>query len=85
MKHLITALFVMVACASIVPAAEQADVPVPILKAPFHLPVFKNEYVTLLNIYVPPGRNTGFHTHTGDSVSVSTRLSVLYAHPPMAT
>jgi len=44
---------------------------VPIEKAPFHLPVFKNEYVTLLKIDVPPHRNTGFHTHTADSVSVN--------------
>jgi hypothetical protein len=70
-KHLIAALFITIACAPIGLAADQTDVPVPILKAPFHLPVFKNEYVTLLNIYVPPGRNTGFHTHTGDSVSVN--------------
>ena len=27
--------------------------------------------MTLLNIYVPPGRNTGYHIHTGDSVSVN--------------
>jgi hypothetical protein len=44
---------------------------VPIEKAPFHLPVFKNEYVTVLKIDVPPHRNTGYHTHTTDSVSVN--------------
>jgi hypothetical protein len=44
---------------------------VPIRKAPYHLPVFENEYVTLLNIYVPPQRNTGYHTHAEDSVSVN--------------
>jgi metallo-beta-lactamase class B len=54
-----------------VPAAAQKDVAVPILRASYHLPVFKNEYVTLLKIEVPPGRNTGYHTHTGDSVSVN--------------
>ena len=59
------------AFASTIPALAQSEMPVPILKAPYHLPVFKNEYVTLLNIYVPPGRNTGYHTHTGDSVSVN--------------
>jgi hypothetical protein len=53
------------------PALAQKETPVPILKASYHLPVFKNEYVTLLNIYVPPGRNTGYHIHTGDSVSVN--------------
>jgi hypothetical protein len=44
---------------------------VPIEKAPYHLPVFTNEYVTLLNVYVPPQRNTGYHIHSGDSVSVN--------------
>jgi hypothetical protein len=55
------------------PAATAEDEvhAVPILKAPFHLPVFKNEYVTVLKIDVPPHRNTGFHTHTTDSVSVN--------------
>jgi hypothetical protein len=44
---------------------------VPIIQAPFHLPVFKNEFVTVLKIDVPPHRNTGFHIHTIDSVSVN--------------
>jgi len=52
------------------PAQEEVRA-VPIEKAPFHLPVFKNEYVTVLKIDVPPHRNTGFHTHTTDSVSVN--------------
>ena len=61
-----TAMFVTtIACALAQPAAAQSETPVPILKAPYHLPVFRNEYITLLNIYVPPGRNTGYHTHTG--------------------
>jgi len=51
--------------------AEDKEKAVPIEKAPFHLPVFKNEYVTVLKIDVPPHRNTGFHTHTTDSVSVN--------------
>jgi quercetin dioxygenase-like cupin family protein len=71
MKHLLTASIVL-ACALAQPALAQAEGPgVPIEKAPFHLPVFKNEYVTLLNVYLPPQRNTGYHTHTGDSVSVN--------------
>jgi hypothetical protein len=43
----------------------------PILTAPYHLPVFTNEFVTVLKIFIPPGRNTGYHTHTDDSVSVN--------------
>lgn len=51
--------------------AQNREVGVPILKAPYHLPVFTNEYVTVLKIFIPPGRNTGYHTHTEDSVSIN--------------
>ena len=51
--------------------AQNGEVGVPILKAPYHLPVFTNEYVTVLKIFIPPGRNTGYHIHTEDSVSVN--------------
>jgi hypothetical protein len=72
MRHLIAALFVVLASTFAHPAMAQDEGPgVPIEKAPYHLPVFTNEYVTLLNIYVPPSRNTGYHTHQGDSVSVN--------------
>ena len=66
---------VAVLCFLCVPAvtvtAENEDVGVPIMKAPYHLPVFTNEYVTVLKIFIPPGRNTGYHIHTDDSVSVN--------------
>ena len=52
-------------------SAQTEERAVPILKAPFHVPVFTNEYIILLNINVPPGRNTGYHTHSSDSVSVN--------------
>ena len=51
--------------------AQNEGPAVPVEKAPYHLPVFKNEYVTVLKIDVPPHRNTGFHIHTTDSVSVN--------------
>jgi hypothetical protein len=52
-------------------AQDAGDGPtVPTAKAPFHLPAFQNDYVTLLNVYIPPGRNTGFHAHTLDMVTV---------------
>jgi hypothetical protein len=58
-------------CAVPVAYAQDEGPGVPIEKAPWHLPVFKNDYVTVLKIDVPPGRNTGFHTHSTDSVSVN--------------
>ena len=72
MRLLLTASSVVLAGALAQPAgAQNEERGVPILQAPYHLPVFKNEYVTLLNVYVPPQRNTGYHTHTTDSVSVN--------------
>jgi hypothetical protein len=60
------------ACLWVTTAAADDEGPaVPIEKAPFHQPVFRNEWVTVLKIDVPPHRNAGFHTHTMDSVSVN--------------
>src|SRR5258708_1307240 len=54
-----------------VTAQDVGDSPaVPTAKAPFHLPAFQNDYVTLLNVYIPPGRNTGYHAHTLDMLTV---------------
>jgi hypothetical protein len=51
--------------------AQEEERGVPIVQAPYHLPVFRNEYITLLNVNVPPGKTTGYHIHTGDQVSVN--------------
>ena len=54
-----------------VAAQDTGGVPVvPTVKAPFHVPAFQNDYVTLLNVYIPPGRSTGYHTHTLDILTV---------------
>ena len=72
MRRLIATL-----CATLVwllsqPSIAQDEGPAaPIEKAPYHLPVFKNQYVTMLKINLPPQRNTGFHVHSTDSVSVN--------------
>ena len=70
-------LFVAVAFATTfgsiecVTAQGLGEVPVvPTAKAPFHLPVFQNDYVTVLNVYIPPGRDTGYHAHTLDMLTV---------------
>lgn len=64
---------VILALVGIVPPAfaQGEEGAVPIEKAPYHLPVFSNEYVTVLKIEIPPQRDTGYHTHTRDSVSVN--------------
>jgi hypothetical protein len=53
MRHVIS-LFVLV-CALASPAfAQLQDKPVPMDKAPFHIPVFSNDYIVLLNVNIPP-------------------------------
>lgn len=71
--HRPASLFLVALAATIAgPAsAEFEDVPVRMDKAPFHIPVFENDYVILLNVNIPPGRNTGYHIHYADSVSVN--------------
>ena len=73
MRHVVSASLFVLACALAQPAATQEvqDKPVPMDKAPFHIPVFSNEYLIVLNVNIPPGRNTGYHTHYADSVSVN--------------
>jgi hypothetical protein len=77
MRHIISASSFMLACALAHPAfAQLDDKPVPMDKAPFHIPVFANDYIILLSINIPPGRNTGYHTHYSDSVSVNLSQAV---------
>jgi hypothetical protein len=72
LKH---AAFASIAVLAVALAAlatpEVEEKPVPMDKAPFHIPIFQNDYIILLNINIPPGRNTGYHTHYADSVSVN--------------
>ncbi len=51
--------------------AQLEDKPVAMDKAPFHIPVFQNDWIILLNVNIPPGRNTGYHIHYADSVSIN--------------
>ncbi len=70
MKHSISVLSFVIACVFAQTTYAQHD-PVPMDEAPFHVPVFSNEHVILMKITIPPGRDTGYHTHYADSVSVS--------------
>lgn len=63
--------FAAIALGLTAPALAQEETPVPMMKAPFHLPIFHNEYITLLHINVLPGKTTGYHIHSFDQVSVN--------------
>ena len=70
MKRFIASLLF---AASITPYAwaQDANPPsVPVEKAPYHVPVFANEYVSLLNVQIPPNRTSGYHRHAHDSVGI---------------
>jgi hypothetical protein len=43
---------------------------VPVEEAPYHVPAFRNDLVTVLNVFIPPQRSSGYHRHSFDSVGV---------------
>ncbi len=51
-------------------AAEDEGPPVAVQNASYHLPVFANDRVLVLNVYIPPGRSSNYHTHSLDQISV---------------
>src|SRR5260221_8970242 len=72
MRYAVSASIAFLAAALASPAiAQLEDKPVRMEKAPFHIPVFSNDYLILLNVNIPPGRNTGYHIHYADSVSLN--------------
>src|SRR6266436_10315267 len=72
MRYAVSASIAVLASLLAVPASAQLeDKPVRMEKAPFHIPVFSNDYLIVLNVNIPPGRNTGYHIHYADSVSVN--------------
>jgi uncharacterized cupin superfamily protein len=43
---------------------------VPVEAASYHVPAFSNELVSVLNVLIPPHRESGYHRHSLDSVGV---------------
>jgi mannose-6-phosphate isomerase-like protein (cupin superfamily) len=43
---------------------------VPVEQAPYHIPVFGNEHVTVLDVFIPPQRSSGYHRHSLDTLTV---------------
>ena len=56
MRRLLTTT--LLACALAAPAMAE-DTVVPVEKAPYHRPVFHNDLVMLLSVYLPPGAPRG--------------------------
>ena len=48
--------------------AQQA--PIPVEQDPFHLLIFKNDFIEVMRVNVPPGKSTPYHTHEHDGAAV---------------
>ncbi len=71
MRYLVAALFVVSAIALARPVqAQNEGPPVPVEKASYHWPVFRNEHVMVLRVIFPPGRGSNYHIHSLDQISV---------------
>jgi hypothetical protein len=63
----------LLSLAAAFPASSQtgaAPPAIPVEEAPYHVPAFHNELVTVLNVFIPPQRASGYHRHSLDSVGV---------------
>jgi hypothetical protein len=64
--------------AQFVPPIEQGP-GVPMEVTSYHVPVVRNEFVTIFRIDIPPGRSSGYHIHDRDQV-----CTVVEDYPPEA-
>jgi hypothetical protein len=66
------------AAAQFVPPAEPGP-GVPMEVTSYHVPVVRNEFVTIFRVDIPPGRSSGYHIHDRDQV-----CTVVADYPPEA-
>lgn len=64
-------LILLLSLLSMMAMAQQTAVPSD--QDYLHKTVFKNSYLIVLHVTIPPGKSTGFHTHSRDAMAV--RLS----------
>ena len=71
MHHPFSASLLVGALTLALPALAQDEGPaVPVDKAAYHVPVFRNDYVALLRVNIPSRRSAGYHIHSTDQISV---------------
>jgi len=71
MKYLLGTSLILCAVALPLPAhAQDEGPPVPVEKAAYHWPVFRNEYALVLRVNFGPGKGAGYHIHSLDQISV---------------
>ena len=71
MRYLLKALLVVCLLAPIHPMlAQDEGKPVPVEKAAYHWPIFSNDYIMMLRVYMRPGKGSNFHIHSNDQISI---------------
>ena len=71
MRYLLKALLVVCLLAPIHPMlAQDEGKPVPVEKAAYHWPIFSNDYIMMLRVYMRPGKGSNFHIHSIDQISI---------------
>ena len=70
MKQLIGILLLSLGLMPTAPAQTRNATVVPIEQAPYHVPVFRNDHVTILKVFIPPNRTSGYHRHSLDTIGV---------------
>jgi hypothetical protein len=73
MRQPLRSTVVALALAATFPALPQggaAPPAIPVEEAPYHVPAFRNELVTVLNVFIPSKRSSGYHRHSLDSIGV---------------
>jgi hypothetical protein len=75
-QHFIGALLIL-GVATLVPSviakealAQEEGPPVPVDKAAYHVPVFRNDTIAVLRVNIPGHRSAGYHIHSQDQISV---------------
>jgi len=71
MRALLKALLIVGAFAlSPFATAQDEGPPVPVEKAAYHWPIFSNDYVMVLRVYMRTGKGSNFHIHSLDQISI---------------
>lgn len=71
MRHQLKILFILCALVPTQPAAAQEEgPPVPVEKAAYHVPVFSNQFLSVLRVNIPSQRSAGYHIHSLDQISI---------------
>ena len=71
MRYLLKTLPVVCLLVPIHPMlAQDEGPPVPVQKTAYHWPIFSNDYIMMLRVYMRPGKGSNFHTHSLDQISV---------------